>query len=413
MRQGPEHSGVIYRRPSRRRLVRPTVAAVGDINGAILADIGSARRERTTAASCAFIKTRAAVRSWRTDATIVARRTTPASGEAIAGGGDVDGDGVGDMVIGEPGWDGGLTDEGRFGLIYGPIVVHDLVPATFVESNILGATLGASIAPFRDINLDGFADVMVGAPGVAGRVYPFMGGGGFGKRLDIQPVDYGGSNLRALHPARSHDPDQVAAFFIQNTAAQGRTRLGYEIEIKPTSEPFDGVPASWIDHVRVRSGGSQTPAFTISFLSPQLPGRTLKMRGRWTTPNPLFPRSRWGTPEAHTAGSDVWLKALPSACLRPVRLRVRWIKRWRRILRSVPAGLVSFTLPRAGRIALYVFDLRGARVRRMLAEARSAGPSSIAWDGKDDNGRVAAAGIYMMVLRSGDEVARAKIIRLP
>jgi hypothetical protein len=57
--------------------------------------------------------------------------------------------------------------------------------------------------------------------------------------------------------------------------------------------------------------------------------------------------------------------------------------------------------------------LRGARVRRLLSEARPAGPSSVAWDGKSDDGRVAAAGVYLVVLRSGDAVQRAKLVRFP
>jgi hypothetical protein len=73
----------------------------------------------------------------------------------------------------------------------------------------------------------------------------------------------------------------------------------------------------------------------------------------------------------------------------------------------------SFTLPRAGRVTLDVFDVRGARIRRVLDETLPAGPSAKAWDGKDDRGRMAAAGVYVTVLRSGDETARAKLVRLP
>ena len=48
-----------------------------------------------------------------------------------------------------------------------------------------------------------------------------------------------------------------------------------------------------------------------------------------------------------------------------------------------------------------------------VRETLSAGQSSMAWDGKDERGRVAAAGVYIMILRSGNEVARAKLIRFP
>jgi flagellar hook assembly protein FlgD len=77
------------------------------------------------------------------------------------------------------------------------------------------------------------------------------------------------------------------------------------------------------------------------------------------------------------------------------------------------SSFVSFMLPRAGRVLLEVYDVRGARVRRLLDAAHPAGRSSMAWDGKDDDGRLAGAGVYLMVLKSGDESARTKLIRLP
>jgi hypothetical protein len=243
-----------------------------------------------------------------------------------------------------------------------------------------------------------------------------MGGGGFGRRLEIEPYDYGLFNHRAVHPARSHDPDQVAAGFIQNTAAQGRTRLGFEIEIKVTNVAFDGVPTNLTGPSALESGpaGSETFYFTTSFLSPELPGRTLKLRGRWATPNPLFPRTRWVTPEAHASGDhDVWLTGtsvgVPTSGLGPLRIEA--------VAPNPTFGRgsshVAFALPRAGAVTLDVFDLRGAHVRRLIDETRPTGRSSMAWDGKSDAGRVAAAGVYLMVLKSGDDVARARIIRLP
>jgi hypothetical protein len=396
-----------------------TVAALGDVNADGVADIGvGAPREDRRGVVRIFAGTRGRGPSGPAYATIEGTQIDARFGEAMAGGGDVDGDGIGDMVIGEPGWDGGQNDEGRFSLYYGKPNFQGPVPGTILESNITGAAFGASFAPFRDMNLDGFADVIVGAPGATGRVYPYMGGGSFGMRLEIQPVDYGPiPEQRNAHPGISHDPNQVAAFFIQHVAAQGRTKSGFEIEIKPHSQAFDGIPTNLSGPNTFDSGipQSQNKIFTISELIPELPGRTLHMRGRWVTPNPLFPRSRWITPDAHTSGDhDLHLTGtsvgvpplVPGAALRIDAVAPNPTL-------GQGASRVSFTLPRAGRVSLEVFDLRGARVRRLLEEKVPAGPSSIAWDGKDDQGRSSAAGVYLLVLKSGNEVARGKAIRFP
>jgi hypothetical protein len=417
---GPSNTpGVVFRPPVPDDVsFGLTVAALGDVTADGIADLGiGAPRENNRGVVRIYQGTLGPSPTASPIASIVGTQDNARLGEAVAGGGDVDGDGIGDMVIGEPGWDGGQTDEGRFALYYGAKGVPNLAPATVIESNIVGALLGGSFAPFRDINLDGFADVMVGAPGAAGRVYPFLGGGSFGIRNELQSFEYNLTNLRIFHPAISHDPDHVAMGFSQHTAAQGRSRLGYQVEIKPLNQAFDGVPTSETGPQAFDSGpaGSQAYPFIPALLSPPLPGRTLKMRGRWINPNPLFPRSRWITPEAQASGDhDVWIAGTavgvpPGSVSGPLRIDA---------VAPNPAlgarsSLVSFTLPRAGRVSLDVFDLRGAHVRSLLDGTFPAGKSAMAWDGTDDRGKVVAAGVYVTVLRSESGVARAKLIRLP
>jgi hypothetical protein len=390
-----------------------TVAAIGDMNGDGVADLGIGA-PRENGMGVVRLYTGSLGRSQQQNPLVKynGSQANARFGEAIAGGGDIDGDGIGDYVIGEPGWDGGQTDEGRFALYYGSrLGIYG--PPTYVEANIVGAALGASVSPFRDVNWDGFADVAVGAPGAAGRVYMFMGSS-VGMRNYLEPVDYNTFSTRNFHPGRSHDPDQLAATFFYHVAGQGRSKTGFELEVKPSSAPFDGIPTSLSGSDTFDSGipGSVVPTFAINYLGGELPGRTFKMRGRWTTKNPLFPRSRWITPDAHTSGDhDEWITGLTVGvpATSAGALRIESVAPNPSSLSSV----VSFTLPVAGHVSLDVFDLRGARVRRLLSGTRPAGPSSIAWDGKSDDGRVAAAGVYMIVLRSGEAVQRAKLVRLP
>ena len=62
---------------------------------------------------------------------------------------------------------------------------------------------------------------------------------------------------------------------------------------------------------------------------------------------------------------------------------------------------LDFALPAAMHVRVTVFDAAGRIVRRLLDEARAAGPHSIAWDGIDDAGTVLRSGRYWMQLEAG------------
>ena len=89
-------------------------------------------------------------------------------GVQVAGAGDVNGDGYGDLIVGADAMDGPQFDEGQAFVYHGGatgIADSDLsdFPARF-ESNQVGANLGYSVASAGDVNGDGYADVIVGAP---------------------------------------------------------------------------------------------------------------------------------------------------------------------------------------------------------------------------------------------------------
>ena len=59
---------------------------------------------------------------------------------------------------------------------------------------------------------------------------------------------------------------------------------------------------------------------------------------------------------------------------------------------------VRFALPRAARISLAVFDQQGRRVRTLAAGGETAGEHVLAWDARDDGGRVLPSGLYFLRL---------------
>ena len=110
-------------------------------------------------------------------------------GLSVAGVGDVNGDGVGGVIIGAPHYSNGQANEGA-AFIY--LAEHGTGgPAgaqAILESDMEDANFGYSVAAAGDVNGDGFGDVIVGAPGYAegifdeGGAFVFLGNGGVAGR---------------------------------------------------------------------------------------------------------------------------------------------------------------------------------------------------------------------------------------
>jgi hypothetical protein len=70
---------------------------------------------------------------------------------------------------------------------------------------------------------------------------------------------------------------------------------------------------------------------------------------------------------------------------------------------------IDFRLPAAGPVRLVVYGLRGERVRTLAEGVRPAGPQSVTWDGRDDQGREVPAGAYFARLEG---FGQARVRRL-
>jgi hypothetical protein len=94
-------------------------------------------------------------------------------GSSVAGAGDVNGDGYADVIVGAPHYDLGQGNEGAAFVFRGSAsTIKDCSSARCgprkakarLESDQAGAGLGFSVAGAGDVNGDGYADVIVGAP---------------------------------------------------------------------------------------------------------------------------------------------------------------------------------------------------------------------------------------------------------
>jgi hypothetical protein len=86
-------------------------------------------------------------------------------GYSVSGAGDVNGDGYDDVVVGAPYYIKGQTPEGRAFVYYGSSNGINVLSRLTLEENQAESEFGWSVSKAGDINGDGYADVVVGAPG--------------------------------------------------------------------------------------------------------------------------------------------------------------------------------------------------------------------------------------------------------
>ena len=105
-------------------------------------------------------------------------------GVSVAPAGDVDDDGIADVAVGASKWDGPDIDEGKASVFLGASGGLGTTPAWTVESDQARAAFGGSLSGAGDVNGDGIDDLLVGAYSFdngqsdEGRAFLYLGGSG-------------------------------------------------------------------------------------------------------------------------------------------------------------------------------------------------------------------------------------------
>ncbi|PIE75874.1 hypothetical protein CSA17_05200 [bacterium DOLJORAL78_65_58] len=74
-----------------------------------------------------------------------------------------------------------------------------------------------------------------------------------------------------------------------------------------------------------------------------------------------------------------------------------------------PSTTIAFDLPRAMRVRLSVFDIRGHLVRSLLDETLPAGANRVPWDGTGNGGDPVASGMYLYRLDTPDGTRQGRM----
>ncbi len=73
------------------------------------------------------------------------------------------------------------------------------------------------------------------------------------------------------------------------------------------------------------------------------------------------------------------------------------------------ASVLRFALPHAGPVNLALYDAGGRRVRSLASGTHAAGEQLVRWDGRDDSGHEAPAGLYFVRLEAGGETRHLRL----
>jgi hypothetical protein len=326
-------------------------------------------------------------------------------GSAVSTAGDVNGDGLSDVLIGSESEIAGGMDGAGFARVYlGPLPTA-AAPAWAAGGTIDLGHFGHSASIAGDVNNDGWGDLIIGSPMNSenalynGRADLFFGAGAIGRLNDVFFLRNDGRHvqLRGLT-----DNSSVRAFQAVATAA-GRTKIRMQWDLQgPVA--FPPVPVAGIEATFTPTGAPGSLGswgILLPTINGLLTGMPYSWRVRTLSRSIYFPSTKWVSPGRN--GVREWDLRSPGTWVgvedeRPLSAELALAAPWPNP--TTGRSRVTFDLPRAGKATLEVLDLQGRRVRSLLDGMQVAGRHQADWDGSDQSGRAVGPGVYFYRLRS-------------
>jgi hypothetical protein len=395
-------------------------------------------------------------------------------GACVQGAGDLNGDGYDDVVVGSWLWTHDQPNEGAAFVFLGSDSGLADTPAWSYESDSDNAVFGYFCTGARDVNADGFDDLVVGARRFSGnglfregRVYVFLGsptgpslapdwvrdggqaGGEFGEsvasagdvdgdgddellacafRYDDPEVDEGVAYLfrgtpagLELTPAWTAEKDQAGAYYGYHLDTAGDVNGdGYDDIVLSASQfdvgGFTDAGGAWV-YLGSPTGLAAVPAWfqpgdqTGGGLGNAARGvGDVNGDGLGDVGTGALYHDQNGLTDAGRAYVFLGCREATTEVPAPTPPRVALAAHPSVFARSTR---FAFTLPAAGHARLALHDLSGRRIRTLVDAPLAEGSHALEWDGRDDAGARVPAGVYWARLERGPgDDASVRVVRM-
>ncbi len=336
-------------------------------------------------------------------------------GAALSGGGDIGSDGLSDYIVGAEYYEDDYYNEGLARLYEGSTVASCGVQSAWIATGgQTGAQLGRSVAVGGDLNGDGFGEMAVGVPQIGafapniGAVFVYRGNkGGFqpGAGMDRAPRQLCSDGTTPVALLGKTDSDDGFIIRVHGRTPVGRGSVCLQTEVERYGVAFSGTGLQPVAAPRLSDTGAPAAGTgSMVLLDEPAPVDAIgpyHWRVRIASRHPFFPRTPWLYLPGN-GGSEIDLRVgIAGSSVDGNDGRESGRDAWNRILLASPypnpahLGIrIDYALAQAGTVTLDIVDPAGRRVARLAEGRMTAGAYTVHWNGSDTNGNSAPAGVY-------------------
>ncbi len=428
-----------------------SVSSAGDVNGDGFGDVIAGASEYGGSQGRAYVYYGGRGADTVADLTLTGEAAGNSFGTTVSSAGDVNGDAYGDVIVGAFFYSG---FKGRAYVYYGGPVADATADLT-LTGEAAGDDFGASVSAAGDVNGDGLGDVIVGAYGYGGstgrtHLYDFnryqllspTGGATWnvgstktiswlgaepadlwlsvdgGRTYDMLRSGIGGANYNSLPIQVPHSPTKFARLRVapSDPKLRGLDESDSLFTIQtsvallallaaPAPNGARGIVISWqTDPGPEDLSGYRLEKATGSGAGWQ-PLVALTRETSVTDPQG-GPGAKYRLFAVNGFGEELWLG---EAGIRPLAGLAAWPLPYRGGNLTISFATFGGLGGGMGSAEVSVFDVSGRFVKRIARGSYGAGYQVANWDGKDERGRRVSSGVYFLKARSAGEERTFKL----